>query len=281
MAKEPIQLTATKSSEPENQTAVSQSSPPQTPPPPQRAPLPLILIKEAWWHSLVTTTILVLLLTRLIIYSFEIASTRLDKIQDEIMRLKEAINIQELQKNKPTLNHLVYSYTVNAGFDFSRAQLLSTLWLKLMGFVTGMGLTFAGAFFILGKIVEPQGQAQAGAQIGGGNLKPGDQEKIGTGAWVHTAYPGLIMIFFGTIVIVLTIYVAKTVEWSPGTLLPEYTGMADPKAVENTKKAIEAAIASLENDAKTFKNKLKVLEEDQRIPKATANQAAQGNAKSP
>ncbi len=83
-------------------------------------------------------------------------------------------------------------------YQQASALLLSRIWTRQLTFMTGMVLAFLGAVFILGKLSETRTDANLGME----------QVK----AAISSSSPGLIMVFFGTVLIALTILVQPTIE---------------------------------------------------------------------
>jgi len=83
-------------------------------------------------------------------------------------------------------------------YQQASALLLSRIWTRQLTFMTGMVLAFMGAVFILGKLSETRSDANLGTE----------QVK----AAISSSSPGLIMVFFGTVLIALTILVQPNIE---------------------------------------------------------------------
>jgi len=103
----------------------------------------------------------------------------------------------------------------------AKVLLMSRIWTRYLGFVTGMILSLIGAAFILGKLREPETQL--------------DTE----GLWkfsITTSSPGLILAILGTILMITTIVTHHTIEVKD---VPSYTlAWFQPAASE--KSAIES-----------------------------------------
>ena len=69
--------------------------------------------------------------------------------------------------------------------------LMSRVWARYLGFVTGMILALVGAVFILGKLREEATEVNAGAQ--------------GATFTIRSASPGLVMAFLGVVLMITTI----------------------------------------------------------------------------
>jgi hypothetical protein len=85
--------------------------------------------------------------------------------------------------------------------------LMSRVWVRYLGFVTGMILCLVGATFILGRMEEPESTISA--------------TKAEWGLALRTASPGIILALLGTVLIVSTIVTHHPIEVSDSAL---YTG---------------------------------------------------------
>jgi len=89
-------------------------------------------------------------------------------------------------------------YTLERRYHQANVLLMSRIWKKYLGFVTGMILALVGAAFILGKLREPTSTLDAE-----------------TGIWkfsLTTASPGLLLALLGTILMITTIVTHKKIE---------------------------------------------------------------------
>jgi hypothetical protein len=84
----------------------------------------------------------------------------------------------------------------------ANALLLSRIWSRQLAFITGMVLAFVGAVFILGKLSESASQISGGAK--------------GWQVGISSASPGIILSFFGTILLVSALYSQATLDVSDG-----------------------------------------------------------------
>jgi hypothetical protein len=84
----------------------------------------------------------------------------------------------------------------------ANALLLSRIWSRQLAFITGMVMAFLGAVFILGKLSEST------SNISGGN----SQWQVG----ISSASPGIILSFFGTVLLVTTLLIRATLDVSDG-----------------------------------------------------------------
>lgn len=143
-------------------------------------------------------------------------------------------------------------FALNASIHFARAQLLSLLWLKEMGFLAGMVLAFAGAFFILARVHEPLGtRTEAETKI---------QELT---LMVKTSYPGLVLAITGAVLIGLTLFISKPVEWRAGAIAIPKTLRAfdtDGREIQERKDdAVSKEIDKTKDDIKDLGKVIKTL----------------------
>jgi hypothetical protein len=82
------------------------------------------------------------------------------------------------------------------------ALLLSRIWSRQLAFITGMVLAFVGAVFILGKLSE------SASEISG--------EATGWKVGITSASPGIILSFFGTVLLVSALFSQATLDVSDG-----------------------------------------------------------------
>lgn len=89
-------------------------------------------------------------------------------------------------------------YTLERRYHQANVFLMSRIWKKYLGFVTGMILALVGAAFILGKLREPTSKLDAETSVGKFSLT--------------TASPGLLLALLGTILMITTIVTHKKIE---------------------------------------------------------------------
>lgn len=96
-------------------------------------------------------------------------------------------------------------YALDRRYHQANMMLMSRAWTRYMGFVTGMVLSLIGAAFVLGKIRDP------GTRVEGGR----DARR-----WVsfESASPGLVMGFFGLILMVVAMMVQVTMDMTDAPL---------------------------------------------------------------
>jgi hypothetical protein len=82
------------------------------------------------------------------------------------------------------------------------ALLMSRIWSRQLAFITGMVLAFLGAVFILGKLSESASQISGGAS----------EWKVA----ISSASPGIILSFFGTVLLVSSLFVRASLDVTDG-----------------------------------------------------------------
>jgi hypothetical protein len=80
--------------------------------------------------------------------------------------------------------------------------LMSRIWSRQLAFITGMVMAFVGAIFILGKLSEETSQVSGGMA----------EWKVA----ISSASPGIILSFFGTVLLVSSLFVRATLDVSDG-----------------------------------------------------------------
>jgi hypothetical protein len=97
---------------------------------------------------------------------------------------------------------LLEADTLDKRYHQASALLLSRIWSRQLAFITGMVMAFLGAVFILGKLSEST------SNIGGGS----SQWRVS----ISSASPGIILSFFGTILLVTTLMIRATLDTTDG-----------------------------------------------------------------
>jgi len=93
---------------------------------------------------------------------------------------------------------LLEADTLDKRYHQASALLISRIWSRQLAFITGMVMAFLGAVFILGKLSE------SASQISGS----GAELKLA----ITSASPGIILSFFGTVLLVSSLYVRATLD---------------------------------------------------------------------
>lgn len=116
---------------------------------------------------------------------------------------------------------MLEAYTIQNRYHRSRSLLMSQLWIKYLGFLTGMVLSFMGGIFIVARYREPDASLQASHT-----------------AWslaFQSGSPGFFLVLMGTILMLSTIAIQSRTEVrdAPTYLIPRIiTDPADPNRVE-------------------------------------------------
>jgi hypothetical protein len=100
-----------------------------------------------------------------------------------------------------------------------RVLLMARVWTTYLGFVTGMALSVLGAAFILGRVQGP-----------GGNAK---MELGAIKAELATAAPGLVLVFFGVVLMIAALIVHPMITVNDGAVY--LRGMPQPVNATETK----------------------------------------------
>lgn len=93
---------------------------------------------------------------------------------------------------------LLESYALEQRYHQANALLMARVWIKHLGFVTGMILAFVGAVFILGKLREPTSNLDGEIQ----NFRLS----------ISTSSPGIILAVLGSVLMVSTIFIHNKVK---------------------------------------------------------------------
>lgn len=115
---------------------------------------------------------------------------------------------------------LLEADALNKRYREANALLLSRIWSRQLAFITGMVLAFVGAVFILGKLSESSSHISGGAS----------GWKVG----ISSASPGIILSFFGTVLLVSALFLQSTLDVTDGpayvSVLPQRFRVANPTA---------------------------------------------------
>jgi hypothetical protein len=139
-----------------------------------------------------------------------------------LKKIKSKENVQErLEYVRWISLAKLEEHALKRRYHQANVLLMSRIWTRYLGFVTGMILALVGAAFILGKLREPETKLDA------------------EGLWkfsITTASPGLILALLGTILMVTTIVTHHEIETKD---VPTYTltwlSPTPPEPLEETK----------------------------------------------
>jgi hypothetical protein len=143
--------------------------------------------------------------------AFFVVSTRTLNGVDEFVKgehgeLREQINAI-IKESKPAQTSedsirrgllILEADALDRRYHQASALLMSQIWAKHLAFMTGMIMAFIGAIFILGKLSESQ------TDVAGG----GSQWNVS----IHSASPGILLAFFGTVLVALSIVIQGKVD---------------------------------------------------------------------
>ncbi|MGB3479300.1 MAG: hypothetical protein WBB67_09080 [bacterium] len=135
-------------------------------------------------------------------------------------------------------------HAINQRYHQANVFLMSRVWTKYLGFVTGMMLALVGAAFILGKLRETESKLDATSSL-----------------WKFsftTASPGLMLSLLGTILMITTIFSYHKIETKDQ---PLYTSLWLYKFVTRDKSSQQGLPPVMSDSG--MEELLKTLEEDQ------------------
>ncbi len=107
-------------------------------------------------------------------------------------------NVQLLEYFRWKASYLLEQQIIQERYRQANLTLLSRLWIKYAGFVTGMILAIVGSVFIVGKLHEPQSTLAGNSS--------------GWGLSFKTASPGLVLCVLGTSLMIVTHVVHQAIE---------------------------------------------------------------------
>jgi hypothetical protein len=113
---------------------------------------------------------------------------------------------------------LLEGHTLQRRYHQANALLMARVWVRYLGFVTGMILALVGAVFVLGKLREPPSTLRARGS--------------GFAGSISTTSPGLILTCLGTILMLTTILTHHHIDVKDG---PLYTAVSYVVAPSETK----------------------------------------------
>lgn len=95
-------------------------------------------------------------------------------------------------------------YTIQRRYHQANMSLMSRVWVRYLGFVTGMALALIGATFILGKMREPEARVNAGSSV----------MKFSFAG----ASPGIFLVLAGLVLMLATILVRREINVGDGSI---------------------------------------------------------------
>jgi hypothetical protein len=129
------------------------------------------------------------------------------------------------------------AYLAERRYHQASVQLMSGIWIRYLGFVTGMILALVGASFVLGKLQEPESEITGKSSVIDFSLK--------------SASPGIILVVFGALLMFTTIITRQeyTVEDRPIYLLDSRTQGASTGTTSPTLQPYDAFVTPMPSDA--------------------------------
>jgi hypothetical protein len=184
-----------------------------------------------WQYKLLPTIIRIIIY--LTVFFFLASLIQLIYLQTRIEK------VPEIDKNwvqSTTHNSQLYQLeylTIQNRYHQGNTSLMSRIWLKYLGFITGMILAIIGAIFVLGKLREPETRIEMDAS----------QVKFS----ILSSSPGLVMVFLGTFIMITTILVHNEIEINDDSvyIMPELN------STSGTDQRTDIFIDSLGNPEKT------------------------------
>ncbi|MEH6651425.1 MAG: hypothetical protein V7707_15470 [Motiliproteus sp.] len=108
------------------------------------------------------------------------------------------------------------SHVLQQRYHQANVLLMARIWIRYLGFVTGMMLALIGAVFILGKLREPTTTLTLSGESPDPNL-PGNFK-----AQLLTQSPGIVLVTLGTVLMLLTILIHHPIQVNDA---PVYTSV--------------------------------------------------------
>ncbi len=110
------------------------------------------------------------------------------------------------------------------------AAVLSRLWTRFMGFLTGMILAFVGAAFVLGKLAEAPTEVKAAGS--------------GVSAAIATSSPGLVLAALGAVLMAVSLSVTTTTSGEDRAVYFRFGGSVPAAAESRAAAPPDAALAA-------------------------------------
>lgn len=161
-------------------------------------------------------------------------------------------------------SYLLEKQTIQQRYRQANLSLLSRLWIKYAGFVTGMILAIVGSVFIVGKLQEPRSTLEGSSP--------------GWALSFNTASPGLVLCLLGTVLMVTTHIVHQKIETydvavytnsegsEPTPHFDWNTGSQEPQTSEEIRQNIHAILTDKEIEPRHAESIRKALEKAEGSP---------------
>ena len=135
---------------------------------------------------------------------------------DSVQLLNDADNGKTLLEKQWRSLVVLEAHILQQRYHQANVLLMARIWVRYLGFITGMMLSLIGAAFILGKLREPSTQLTLGSE-GQSNALSGNLK-----VQLVSQSPGIVLVTLGTVLMLLTIMIHHPIEVSDS---PVYTSV--------------------------------------------------------
>ena len=180
-----------------------------------------------WQYKLLP--LMIRMIVFLAIFFFIASLAQLIYLHKRIEQMPEIKMDQLLSPNTDKAVLALELLIIEKRYHQANTSLMSRIWLKYLGFVTGMILTFIGATFVLGKLRE----GPTNIQLTSKDVKLS----------IVSSSPGIILALLGTFIMVVTIYKHNPIAlydanvYLPSTIVKEYNAI--PSDITKTEPEIK------------------------------------------
>lgn len=193
-------------------------------------------------RMIIALTMFFLLISLAQLFYLQLKISRQDsqEISTTVQSVKDSDSISfeqkiELLKMKALI--LLENESLERRHHQANTSLMSRIWIKYLGFVTGMILAIVGALFILGKFKEKDSSLHAKSEAAEFSLS--------------TASPGIFLAVLGTILMSITIFVNHEIEVNDGLIYMNNSDQQGASASENKKPSVNTdSLINLINNPK-------------------------------
>ena len=180
-------------------------------------------------RMIIALTIFFLLISLAQLFYLQIKISRQDsqEISIAVQSVKDTGNItleQKIDLLKMKALILLENESLERRHHQANTSLMSRIWIKYLGFVTGMILAIVGALFILGKFREKDSTLNAKTEAAEFSLS--------------TASPGIFLAVLGTILMSITIFINHEIEVNDGLIYINNAGSTGASASEYKKPSV-------------------------------------------
>lgn len=158
------------------------------------------------------------------------------------------------------------SHILQQRYHQANVLLMARIWVRYLGFVTGMMLSMIGAVFILGKLREPTTELTLGNE--------GENQKIPSNLKVQlvTQSPGIVLVTLGTVLMLITILVHHSIEVNDAPVYTSVTAMGQSTGM--TSKPADLSFDSSVRKENAVNDDMKSLLDQARKRHGTDNEGA-------